>query len=325
MEFDTIKEFKTSNADGSKESYAWTEGMREFMERMRFKAAQIGMTSSVFVNPYGGEAFGYNTTTCTDLLRLGIHAYSYRCIMDVLSTKGTANLHVYGPNDRDIAISFDFQKDFDDAYMRVHGAGENPHIIYGGKGGGWGSGEHKAFAYLGYCRVKDRNILAVTSNVSADRSVGRLYRKNAIIEVLDICERKLNGESIEGMTVKYADYAAAAFLPDDIPSVLLKNRPIDILFSQGADVPFNPASTTKVLMAITASDICPGNQELYQILDEDICNDSVFYYAYPGDIESIETGMYPILISSNGSNTMAMARHCGEKILAEKKRFQCLE
>ena len=55
-----------------------------------------------------------------------------------------------------------------------------------------------------------------------------------------------------------------------------------------------------------------------EIKDLDICNDSN-YWAFPGDIESIEAGMYPVLVKSNGSNTLAMARHCGELILRERQ------
>lgn len=304
----------------SVELYSWTEGMGQFMERMNFKAAQIGMSSSNFVNPYGGSAFGYNTTNCMDILKLGIYAYSYPYVMDVMTSKGIVDFHIYGENDRDVHLPVDFQKDFDDNYNMVHPGETNPHTIYGGKGGGWSSGEHKVFAYLAYCNVAGRDIVCVAANVSADRSVGRIYRKNAIIELCDICEKVLKRESTEGMSVTYADYAAAALLPEHTLSVMLKKRPIETLYAQSEEMPFNPASISKVLMAITVMDICGSNQEMYRIEECDICNDSG-YWAFVGDIESIETGMYPVLINSNGSNTMAMARYCGEKILAEKARF----
>lgn len=302
------------------EDFSWTEEMGPFMERMNFKAGQLGMTSSSFANPYGGCAFGWNETTCMDLLRLGIQAYSYTYIMDVITMKGKTSIHVYGEHERDVIIEKDFQQMFDEAYVRVHGEGQNPHIIYGGKGGGWGSGDHKVFAWMAYANVCGKNVLAVVSNVSADRSVGRIYRLNAIIEVLDICEKVLKGESIEGMKVNYADYAAATLLPETTPSVMLKKRPIETLYTQGADVKFNPASISKILMAITAYDIIGSNQEMYMIEPCDTCNDSN-YWAFPGDIETVETGWYPILINSNGSNTLALSRHCGKKILEERKKY----
>ena len=304
------------------ETKVMTEGMREFMERMNFKARLIGMDSSTFYNPYGGSAFGWNETTCMDLLRLGLHAWSYPYVMDVMTTKGDVPIHIYGPRERDVLISKDYQKMFDDAYERVHGPGTpDPHIVYGGKGGGWGSGEHKVFAWLAYARVEGKNVLAAVSNVSADRSVGRIYRLNAVMELLDICAAAIRGESTEGMSLKYADYGAAALIPEDgTKTVVLKNRPVDLLYAQGENERFNPASISKVLMAITAMDIIGSNQETYEILDCDICNDSQ-YWAYVGDIESVECGMYPTLIYSNGSNTLAMARHCGEKILAEKEKW----
>ena len=299
-------------------SYKMTPGMAEFMERMNFKAAQIGMKSSVFVNPYGGEAFGFNSTTCKDLLRLGSYVYhAYPYIMDVMTTRYGANFHIYGAHERDAHLEYDYQEDFDNAYERVHGSRDNPYIIFGGKGGGWGIGEHKVFAYLAYCQVNNQNVLVATANVTADRSVGRLYRKNAVIEILDICKRKFDGEDVSDASITYGDYGAAMILPD-MPSVLMKQRPLELIFDQKADAEFNPASTTKVLMAITAWDICTSNQEMYEIIEDDIANDSN-YWAYPGDIETVEVGLYPILISSNGSNTMALARHCGEKILEQKR------
>ncbi len=304
------------------ETWAWTEAMGEFMARMNFKAKQIGMDSSTFVNPYGGCAFGWNETTCMDMLRLGIHAYSYPYIMDVMSSSGNVRIHVYGEHERDVDI--DCSNDFDAVAKRVHGEDAvNPYEIWGGKGGGWSTGEHKTFAYIAFCRVYGKDIVAVVDNHTADRSVGRLYRLNAIIEILDICAKKIRGEDISGMKLKYADCGAAAFLPEHTSSVLLKKAPIELIFGQNENERFNPASMSKILMAITAFDIWGSNQEMYQIRDEDICNDSN-YWAFPGDIESIEYGLYPILINSNGSNTMALARHCGEKILEEKRKFGVL-
>lgn len=304
------------------ETEEWTEGMREFMERMNFKAKLLGMNDSTFNNPYGGSAFGFNETTCMDLLKLGRHAYNYRYVMDVMTSKGDIPIHVYGEHERDVIISVDWQRDHDAAYERVHGPGmKDPYTVYGGKGGGWSTGEHKVFAYLGYSRVEGKTVLSVVANVSADRSVGRLYRVNATMELLDICASVIRGESTEGKSVTYADYAAAILLPDDgTPTVCLKNRPLETLYAQGAEEKFNPASISKVLMAITAADIIESNQEIYQIKDCDMCNDSD-YWAFPGDIESVESGMYPLLIKSNGSNTLAMARYCGEKILAEKAKW----
>lgn len=302
------------------ETEVWTPGLAEFMERMRFKASLIGMTSSTFANPYGGNAYGWNTTNCLDILRLGIHAYSYPYIMDVLTAVGPVNFHIYGENERDVELPITFQQNFDAAYDVVHPGEKNPHTVYGGKGGGWSTGPHKIFAYLSYCNVAGRDVVCVVANVSAERAVGRLYRQYATMELCDICEKVIKGESTEGMRVTYADYAAAAFLPEHTLSVMLTKRPLDLIYTQDAEAVFNPASISKVLCAITAYDILGGNQEMYQILDCDMCNDSN-YWAFPGDIESVETGMYPILINSNGSNTLALSRYCGEKILAEKKRM----
>ena len=307
--------------DEDLETYEWTPEIGAFMERMNFNAARIGLRNSSFANPYGGQAFGYNESTCRDLLKLGIFAYSNRYVMDVLSTKGTVPIHVYGEHDRDVLIQNDWQQEYDAAYQRVHSGGANPYSIYAAKAGGWSTGEHKVFADMAYCRIGDQNIIVVVSNVSADRSVGRVYRQNAIIEVLDLCERVLHGEIVGETPIRYADYAAAALLPMDMPSAFLKNRELEFLYAWEPDEKFNPASITKVLAACTVTDICKSNQEMYQILDLDICNDSN-YWAFPGDIESVEMGMYPMMICSNGSNTLAMARHCGKLILSEKAKHQ---
>lgn len=302
------------------ESFEWTEGMGVFMERMNFRARDIGMENSKFFNPYGGRAFGYNETTCEDLLRLGLHAYAYRNVLDVMSTRGTATVHIYGPHERDVDIKKDWQEEFDAAYRRVHGEGGIcPWEIYAGKGGGWSGAGHKVYAFLGYARVDGRNVLAVVANVSADRSVGRLYRQNAFIEVLDLLHERFEGEPIGEKRIKYADHAAAMIIPD-MNTVMLKNRPLGLLFAQEPDARFNPASISKVLAAMTVTDICGSDRGMYEIKDLDICNDSN-YWAFPGDIESIADGMYPMLVKSNGSNTLAMARHCGELILRERAAF----
>ena len=304
------------------ESEEWTEGMREFMDRMNFKARLLGMDNSSFRNPYGGSAFGFNETTCMDLLRLGRYVYSNRFVMDIMTTKGMVPIHIYGEHERDVMIEVDWQRSHDVAYERVHPhGGANPYLVYGGKGGGWSTGEHKVFAWMAYSRVENENVLTVVSNVTAERAVGRIYRMNATIELLDICAKVILGESIEGMSVTYADYAAAMILPrDGMLTVALKNRPIETLYAQGAEERFNPASISKVLMAVTAQEIIGSNQEMYDIQACDMCNDSD-YWAFPGDIESVEFGIYPILAKSNGSNTLAMARYCGEKILKEKAKW----
>ena len=103
-----------------------------------------------------------------------------------MSLKGTAKIHVFGPNERDVDIEKDWQAEFDAAYVRVHGEGKCPFPVYAGKGGGWSGAGHKVYAFLGYARVEGKNVLGVVANVSADRSVGRLYRQNAFVELLEI-------------------------------------------------------------------------------------------------------------------------------------------
>nr|MCR4667787.1 CapA family protein [Clostridia bacterium] len=300
-----------------------TPGMREFVDRMNWKAKMLGMDSSHFVNPYGGSAFGWNEVTCMDLLRLGRHAYGMPLVMDSMSAKGDLPIHIYGEHERDVVIHRDYQEIFDEAYQRIH-EGENiknPHTVYAGKGGGWGSGPHKTFCFLGYAKVEGRNVLAAVANISAPRAIGRIYRMNTFMELLDICACAIRGEDVSGMKLKYGDLAAATLLPEDgTPGVILKKQPFELLYACRENEVFHPASISKVLTVVTGLDMIGSNQEMFRIEECDICNDSD-YWAYPGDIETVETAMIPIMVKSNGSDTLAFARYCGEKILAEKSKW----
>ncbi len=299
----------------------WTPGMARFMEEMNRKAAKLEMTSSFFANPYGGCAFGWNTVNCLDMLKLGLYAWSYPALMDVMTNRRGVTTHVYGPHERDVFIKRDYQAIHQDAYEHIHEPGtKSPHIIYGGKGGGWGSGDHKVFAYLAYGRTEGKNVMTVVSNTTAPRAIGRTYRQWATAEAMDVCAAIIRGEDPSKLSIKYAEHAAAILLPESTPGVVVRNHGFEPIFTQDAETCFNPASMSKVLMAVTAMDICGGIHEVYRIEEYDICNDSD-YIAFPGDVERMADGLYPTLVNSNGSNTLAMARHCGEILLEREKQF----
>ena len=76
-----------------------------------------------------------------------------------------------------------------------------------------------------------------------------------------------------------------------------------------------PASTSKVMAAITMVDFLEMG-DFYRITDneDELVNDSN-YTAYAGDVQSVETSFYAMLMASNGANALSLARIAGEKIL----------
>jgi hypothetical protein len=292
------------------------------VSEMNKKAKLLGMTNTFFNNPYGGNLYGYNKTTARDLMKLTVHSYSYPKVMEYLSLKGSRNIPVYGTNERVYTLANDIQTDFDVAYANVHGSGTCPYQMLAGKGGGWSSNNPegvRVFAYTLIAQVEGKMVAGVVSRVSNGDTThtGREYRLMAMIQLLDICAKKIKGETTSD-EVTYAEYACATIIPEN--TRLWQNRTFTTLYEKNADTQFNPASTSKVMSALIIMDAGFDAFEYHDFVAEEVAIDSgVDFKAQIGDILCVDDSMYLNLILSNGPNTLALSRHCANKMFKQKK------
>lgn len=291
---------------------------------MNKKAALLGMTNTTYYNPYGGSLYSYNQSTARDLMKLTIHSYGYPKVMEYLSLNGTKNIQVYGTNQRIYTVTNNIQSDFNTAYANVHGSGTCPYEMLAGKGGGWASNSPagvRVFCYTLIANVEGKMVAAVVSRVSDGDSshTGREYRLMAMIELLDICAKKIRNETTSD-EVTYAEYACAAIIPEN--ALLWQNRTFETLYEKSADTKFNPASTSKVMSALIIMDAGYDAFEYHDFVAEEVAiNSGTTFHAQVGDILCIDDSMYINLIISNGPNTLAISRHCAEKMFKQKEEL----
>ena len=283
-----------------------------FMAAMNQKALFIGMTNSIFNNPYGGEQGGFNVSTVSDLLKMAVFAYGIPKIQEVWSAS-SATCQISGPSARTVTITSSAQNTMDSYYAEMHSGLKNPYVLMGAKGGGWSYGDHKSFSYIGVTKISGQIVVAVSATVNGDGLTGRIARMKGLIELFDIASAFIAGQGIDGMSVINVEKAIVAVISDSEEKG--EQHMTNVIYSLNPDVPFNPASTSKVLAMITMTDVICNYEERHLILSSELLNDSSTYIAQSGDVESYNTSLYAMMLASNAANTLSLARVCGEKIL----------
>lgn len=292
------------------------------VDLMNQKAKELGMTNSTFYNPYGGAMYGFNRSTARDLMRMTVHASAYRRLMEYLGLNASRKMHIYGPNERDASEGFHLQNYYNTTYAKVHGEGATaPYYVLMRKNGGWASPVSEQ-SYCGclIAEIEGKLVAAAMARVSGGDSshTGREYRSLAQVELLDICYDVIkNGSTTSKVTS--AEYACACIIPQN--PILWPGRDFEILYEQNADVQFNPASTSKLMSGIVLMDLDFNPQEYHELVPEEFVDSDTSFVAYKGDIMKIDDAMYLNLITSNGPNTLAICRHFGNKVLAERERW----
>ena len=304
-----------------KYNYLPEDAHKAIVNAMNKKAFELGMTNTTYYNPYGGSIYDFNVTSARDLMKLTVHSAGYRKVMDYLSLNGSRTMRIYGPNERDYTVENHIQSDFDTAYVNVHGSGSCPYQMLAGKGGGWSSpANQRVYCYTLIAEVEEKMVAAVVSRVSTGDSThtGREYRLMSMIQLLDICAKKIKGEQTSD-EVTYCEYACACIIPQ-IP-ITRQNRTFETLYEKNADTKFNPASTSKVMSALVMMDVGFNAYEMHELVPEEFCDSGTTFTANKGDIMLVDDAMFVNLIVSNGPNTLALSRHFGNKILAEREKF----
>lgn len=297
--------------------YNTDEAVRRFMNSVNEKARDIGMINSNFANPYGGGRYGINTTTARDLFKMMVHGCSYEKLCNIWS-KRKATQKVIGENARETEIENSMFSQIDAQYLSMNGV-VNPYWILGCKAGGWSTGENKTFANCVLVEINEMLIVIVVQTSDGDGTAGRIFRVQGVVEMIGIVQAILDDTYTDDMQVTTVQKAIAGIVPK-MPQSYKEYEDFEILYELNADVQFNPASCSKVIATMVALDTCDNLYETLKIRGDEIVNDSS-YYAQEGDIETIQSSLYASMLSSNGTNTLALARHCGGKMLYEEQKL----
>lgn len=335
------------------------DSMAELANVMNVISSNVGATNSNWKNPYGGKLYSvdhaYNRTTAKDMVRLMIAATKYP---ELIATMGTeiANVHIYGAHDRDKTLKNNSWDKLNDAYAFIHGSGSvmpysivcvKPGATYGSDGPdslgniGYATGldgvTNTGYSMVGIAKINDKYIAFDAANISQTGTSsdhytqGRLARARATIELLDACKAILEGGSASG-SYSYLEKGAAAIIENSITPYCVLNTAQDIqfLYTYNGDDLFQPASTSKVVGGIAILSVLSNMEEYHSIWNstKELINDSGSsesnpegHIAYAGDVESVRTSLYAMILVSNGANTLSLGRMAGEKIIKAKKNF----
>lgn len=144
-------------------------------------------------------------------------------------------------------------------------------------------------------------------------AVSESARFTAMKELLD-CASKISADPKSADSV--AIYSATKGCVVELPAnpAMFQNIPLDALYTLDGDSQTVPASTTKVMTAITGLDYVNDLNEKVTIKSSDIETGSGNVFT-AGDIVSIKDLLYAMMLPSSNTGAHAFARACGEKIV----------
>lgn len=336
----------------SEPNYGFTndECIEEFMAAMNAKAEEIGMSSSSFSNPYGGNRWGYNWITTEDAIKMVIHSCAYPSVINHLSQKTPAKFRIV--NSKTPSRTGDYYYPLLDsqsftpimtrlqsAYNYLHPNAEMPYQVLSIKGAGWGdlpndNPDSKVTGYVGTALIQGKQVAfacyAAKTAYDVTPPSGQTLRALGTIQLLDICNTALSGGDISGMAVTYCNCAMAAEIPNATPNAFKGNYGITPIYSLNATEVINPASSTKVLAAMVMMDVDTNIYDCVEVITYDESydstqhewspNDSGDFAQHDGDRQNVDALLWGSLGYSNGVSTITLARLYGGKMLYAKSK-----
>ena len=276
-------------SDGYDPSHTDSECRTAFMAEVNKKAASIGMTNSSFSRPAGDA----NTaqTTAYDMALLTLVASGYKALAEVWSK----NSYSITPRNKSTATTVNTT--VADATL------EAAYPILGGKTGSYLSGNTLACI----CDVNGKQVAGYIGGASASNK-----RFPAMKELMDIAATILGGGT-NSATVTNASYAAAFEIPSYYPLNYEKQTP-NVIYTQDATTSLIPASTVKIITAITMLDWMPDINETFSFVSGDMIGGSGSVFS-AGDVISFRDALYAMMLPSSNQTAHAVARVVGRKIL----------
>ena len=278
-------------ADVAEAEYNYYARIR-FVKAMNDKAEQIGMTDSVFADVAGYDT-ETNITTARDLVKLGVEACSYNRLCRVWNTN-EHTIKTLDKNHREILCEYT-----DDVSVL-----ENAYTLLGKKAGYMPlSGGGSSYTMVAVCVVGDNVVVGAIGGATS-----RENRPKAMKELMD----KVASSSSTVPTLY--QYGCACILPKGNVSSY-ERKELDFVYEYNADTQFVPASTTKVLTAITALDYITDLHSKFVVLTGDGLDYGSGQLIQAGDILNFEQALYLMMLPSSGPCCRTVARTLGQKMI----------
>lgn len=274
---------------GVEPSYTDSECVTAFMAEVNKKAASIGMTDSAFVAPAGDSTS--QQTTAKDMALLTMIASGYKELAEVWSK----NSYAITPRNRASTITVNSTVQ--------NSTLEASYPILGGKTGHYGN----ALALGCICNVGGKQVAGYIAGASTETG-----RFEAMKELMDIANTIINGGT-NTATVESANCAVALLVPTYYPMSYEQHAPV-ALYSQNPITSIVPASTAKMITAVTMLDWVDDVNETFAITESDQIGGSGAVFQ-TGDVISYKDGLYALMLPSSNMTAHAFARVIGRKIL----------
>lgn len=278
---------------GNDPSYSDLTCVEAFMDEMNAKAASIGMTNSNFIRAAGD---GENQTTPIDMVLLTLIASSYQRLAGIWSKDSyTCKPRQSG------ASTVSFSTTVKNTVL------EESYPILGGKTGHYGD----TYALACICNVGGKQVAGYIHGTAGNQTTDRF---GAMKELMDIANTILSGGT-NADTVTKADEAIAVLVPTYF-TANYEQQTMEVLYAQNETNIIVPASTTKILTALTALDWIEDINETFTFIQSDMIGGSGAVFKV-GDVVSFKDALYALMLPSSNQSAQAMARVVGRKILTK--------
>lgn len=278
---------------GNDPSYSDLACVEAFMDEMNAKAASIGMTNSNFIRAAGD---GENQTTPKDMVLLTLITSSYQRLAGIWSKDSyTCKPRQSG------ASTVSFSTTVKNTVL------EESYPILGGKTGHYGD----TYALACICNVGGKQVAGYIHGTAGNQTTDRF---GAMKELMDIANTILSGGT-NADTVTKADEAIAVLVPTYF-TANYEQQTMDVLYAQNETNVIVPASTTKILTALTVLDWIDDVNETFTFIQSDMIGGSGAVFKV-GDIVSFKDALYALMLPSSNQSAQAMARIVGRKILTK--------
>lgn len=278
---------------GNDPSYSDSTCVDAFMDVMNAKAASIGMTNSNFIRAAGD---GENQTTPKDMVLLTLIASSYKRLAEIWSKDS----YVCRPRQSG-TTNVSFTSTVRNTIL------EASYPILGGKTGHWGD----SYALACLCDVGGKQVAGYVHGLDSNQTSDRF---GAMKELMDIASTILSGGTTTD-TVTKADEAIAVLVPTYF-AANYEQQTMEVLYAQNETNVIVPASTTKILTALTVLDWIEDVNETFTFVQSDMIGGSGAVFKV-GDVVSFKDALYALMLPSSNQSAQAMARVVGRKILTK--------
>lgn len=275
--------------ENSETPYPEADCRTAFMAEVNKKAASIGMSSSTFISPAGASYTAQ--TTATDMALLTVIASCYKELAEVWSKDS----YVVTPRNRTATITL--------TSTVKNTTLENSYPILGGKTGSYGGS--RALACV--CDVSGKQVAGYIAGTSTDGD-----RFNAMKELMDIASTIIGGGSTTA-TVTKATSAVALLVPNYYTLNYEQQTPTT-LYTQSGSTSIVPASTAKIITAVTMLDWVTDVNKTFKFVSSDNIGGSGAVFN-TGDVISFKDALYALMLPSSNMTAQAVARVVGQIIL----------